>query len=182
MTCPGWAFQDTLRSRCPVVDVCLCRNHRILDLRAFRGLVERGLIPPEEFVTIGTQKQQAVTTRFKHSADVKKFYEGKMGYKVSVFGLQGVCVFSWFFVFADEFVAQFWCGLLLMFLSRARWDTCGVADLDCFRRSGGIRGCSRAVTLSSRCFCRIGGRLVLFAQCRIIVHSSPPVRSPIRLS
>ena len=63
---------------------CLCRNHRILDLRAFRGLVERGLIPPEEFITIGTQKQQAVTTRFKHSDDVKRFYDGKMGYKVAV--------------------------------------------------------------------------------------------------
>eukprot|EP00752_Nemacystus_decipiens_P011546 g10252.t1 len=62
----------------------MCMNHRILDLRAFRALVERGVIPPEEFITIGTQKQQAVTTRFKHSADVESFYMGKMGYKVIV--------------------------------------------------------------------------------------------------
>eukprot|EP00903_Cladosiphon_okamuranus_P019123 g17595.t1 len=62
----------------------MCMNHRILDLRAFRGLVERGLIPPEEFITIETWKQQGVTTKFKHSADVKEFYEGKMGYKVIV--------------------------------------------------------------------------------------------------
>lgn len=58
------------------------RNHRILDLRAFRRLVERGLIPPEEFITIETGKQEVVTRHFKNSVNVRAFYEGKTQYKV----------------------------------------------------------------------------------------------------
>lgn len=68
------------------------RNHRILDLRAFRRLVERGLIPPEEFITIETGKQEVVTRHFKNSVNVRAFYEGKTQYKVR------------------RVVANFWCS------------------------------------------------------------------------
>ncbi|CAM9450103.1 unnamed protein product [Pylaiella littoralis] len=62
----------------------MCMNHRILDLRAFRGLVERGLVLPEDFVTIETGKQEITTKRFKHAKDVRKFYKDKIQYGVIV--------------------------------------------------------------------------------------------------
>ena len=60
------------------------RNHRIIDLRAFRGLVDRGLISAEDFITIETGQQQVVTKHFKNAAVVNKFYEDKTQYKVRV--------------------------------------------------------------------------------------------------
>lgn len=58
------------------------RNHRMLDLRAFRGLVERGLIPAEDFITIETGQQQVVTRHFRNAINVRNFYEDKSQYKV----------------------------------------------------------------------------------------------------
>ena len=55
----------------------------MLDLHAFRTLVERGLIPPEEFITIETGQQQVVTKHFHNAANVHAFYKGKTQYKVN---------------------------------------------------------------------------------------------------
>lgn len=54
----------------------------MIDLRAFRGLVDRGLISAEDFVTIETGQQQVVTRHFKNAPVVRKFYEDKTRYKV----------------------------------------------------------------------------------------------------
>lgn len=45
--------------------------------------MERGLVPPEEFITIETGRQEVVTKHFKNPASVRAFYEGKTQYKVS---------------------------------------------------------------------------------------------------
>ncbi len=53
--------------------------------------MERGLIPPEEFITIETGQQQIVTRHFRNKANVRSFYEGKTQYKVkraSLFAVQ----------------------------------------------------------------------------------------------
>eukprot|EP00752_Nemacystus_decipiens_P002967 g2756.t1 len=62
----------------------MCMNHRMIDLRAFRRLVERGLISAEDFITIETGQQQVVTKHFRNAANVHKFYEDKTRYKVIV--------------------------------------------------------------------------------------------------
>lgn len=54
----------------------------MIDLRAFRGLVDRGLISAEDFITIETGQQQVVTRHFKNAANVHAFYEDKTRYKV----------------------------------------------------------------------------------------------------
>lgn len=54
----------------------------MLDLRAFRGLVERGLITADDFVTIETGQQQVVTRHFRNAANVRNFYEDKTRHKV----------------------------------------------------------------------------------------------------
>lgn len=56
----------------------------MIDLRAFRGLVERGLIAAEDFITIETGQQQVVTRHFKNAANVRNFYEDKNRFKVRV--------------------------------------------------------------------------------------------------
>ena len=54
----------------------------MIDLRAFRRLVDRGLISAEDFITIETGQQQVVTRHFKNTANVRAFYEDKTRYKV----------------------------------------------------------------------------------------------------
>lgn len=56
----------------------------MLDLRAFRGMVERGLILADDFITIETGQVQVVTRHFKNAANVRNFYKDKTHYKVRV--------------------------------------------------------------------------------------------------
>lgn len=58
------------------------RNHRILDLRSFRTIIERGLVLAEDFVTIQTGQQGITTHHFKHAKDVHKYYKERVKYKV----------------------------------------------------------------------------------------------------
>lgn len=60
-----------------------CRNHRILDLGAFRALVERQLIAADDFVTIDTSKRSTTTAHFTDVTRVQRYYKEHSKHNVS---------------------------------------------------------------------------------------------------
>ncbi|CAM9316031.1 unnamed protein product, partial [Ascophyllum nodosum] len=64
--------------------LAMCMTHRILDIRAFRRLVETGVLTADDFVTIETHKQAITTHHFRHRDNVLKYFEDELHYKVIV--------------------------------------------------------------------------------------------------
>ncbi|CAM9316179.1 unnamed protein product [Ascophyllum nodosum] len=64
--------------------LAMCMTHRILDIRAFRRLVETGSLAADDFVTIETHQQPITTHHFRHRDNVLKYFEDKLHYKVIV--------------------------------------------------------------------------------------------------
>ena len=59
----------------------LDRTHRILDIRYFRRLVEKGSLTADDFVTINTHKMQRTTRHFRRRNDVLDFFRAQLQYK-----------------------------------------------------------------------------------------------------